>query len=435
MSTRLSVTDTIGNLGMKKIVTGICVTIILIFTYVMLRSLIVDVPAIQYIVKQEFITGKLTVFDKPGWEMQNFADLQNYDRSSQLWFSNQQTQGGTIDGSLPLRFSDGGTAKISGSLRYDLPAGADLLALHQRYKTAAAIERDLIIPTVQKATQFSGPMMSSKESAASKRNDLLTIIEDQIVNGVYKTTTKKVEVDDITTGGGAKKLVDMLVPVADPSAPNGIARAESSPIQKAGITIHAVAINDIRYDDKVEAAIQRQYELEMEIQTALTRTRTAHQEAITAEATGKANTAKAEWSEREVAVREQVRAERDASVAAIEANKRLKVAEYDKRTANEEKSAKILRAEGEAVAMERVADARKKQMLADGALEQKLRTYEAVNAAYANSISQITLPQIVFGSGNGTTSAGVDGVASLIQMLNAKTAKELSLDMSVVNNK
>ena len=155
-----------------------------------------------------------------------------------------------------------------------------------------------------------------------------------------------------------------------PSAPNGIARVEISQLN-CWYFIHAIAINDIRYDKSVEDAIQAQYALEMQVQTAIAKTNTANQEALTAKAVGEANATKAEWEEKEKAIRIQVQAENAATVAKIEADKRLEVAKLDKLTAEKEKEAMVLRASGEAESQERLAEARKKQMLADGALDKK----------------------------------------------------------------
>lgn len=416
----------------KKITAAIVGLLLSIIILVGLNNIIVDVPATKYCVKQAFMTGDLEVFDSPGWKTQMFGNLTWYDRSRQLWFSHDQSQGGEVDLSLPIRFSDGGTARISGSLRYDLPSGDKLLELHKRYKNMNAIETELLIPAIQKAVQLSGPIMTSKESAAARRADLLSIIEDQIINGVYKSKKDRIEITDLSTG--TNKFVDVMVPITDPSAPNGIARVEISPIKAAGILIHAIAINDIRYDKSVEDAIQAQYALEMQVQTAIAKTNTANQEALTAKAVGEANATKAEWEEKEKAIRIQVQAENAATVAKIEADKRLEVAKLDKLTAEKEKEAMVLRASGEAESQERLAEARKKQMLADGALDKKLDAYIKVNQAYADALQHIQLPTVMLNSG-GTNSNGSSPANELIEMIRVKTAMDLGKDIISIQQK
>ena len=414
----------------RKIVGGLIAIICLIVFWVAMENLVVDVPAGKHVVKQSFGTGHLEVFSEPGWKWQGFGNLTEYDKSNQLWFTNRNKKDGTVvDYSLPIRFSDGGTARIHGSLRYDLPGGEKLIDLHQKYKSGEAIERELLIPVIQKSIQFSGPVMTSKESAAARRNDLLTIIEDQMVNGVYKTDIERIQVDDITSDGG-KKWVDVLRPVQDKNAPNGIARAEVSPIQSAGIKVHAIAVTDINYDDRVEDAIRKQYDLEMEVQTAKTAAITANQKVVTAEAEGRAKEKEAEWQARELAKKQIVEADRDKQIAETQAKQKFEVAKLDKQAAEAEREAQIARAEGEAKAMELVASARKKQMEADGALEAKLKAYENVNKAFADAISKVELPQVMLVSGGKDGQGSSSPVNDLLNMLNSKAASDL-LNMGV----
>ncbi len=420
-------------INIKKLIGGIFLLFLVIICWYFFNELVVDVPAGRYAVKQSFGTGELTVYNQPGWKPQMMGDITWYDRSNQLWFSPHKVGDKVVDHSLPIRFSDGGTAKISGSLRYDLPDGEKLLALHRRYKSAQAIERELLIPVIQKSIQLSGPTMTSKESAAARRNDLLTIIEDQMVNGVYKTTVQRVQVDDLASEDG-KKWVDVLRPVEDKSSPNGIARAEVSPIQSAGITISAVAITDIKYDEQVEAAIKKQYELEMQVQTSKTAAITAAQNAQTAEAEGKAAKTRAEWAAKEAAEKEIVAAERDKKIAETEAAKKLRVAELDKQTAQNEKDAAILRAEGEATAKAKLAEAQKKQMEANGMLEQKLAVYREVNLAWAEAVKSIKLPTVVIGNNGNGQGGSSEALAQLLNLIGAKQAADMAgigLDMKM----
>ena len=85
----------------------------------------------------------------------------------------------------------------------------------------------------------------------------------------------------------------------------------------------------------------------------------------------------------------------------------------------------------EAKAIKTIADAqayeRKALMNADGALQMKLDAYKEVNKYYASALKDKNLvPQIVIGKGGeGATNSSMD----LINLLLAKTAKELSIDI------
>ena len=90
---------------------------------------------------------------------------------------------------LWLRFNDNGHAAISGSVAWEMPTDTKCLRkIFEQYRNQAAVERDLVKPIVEKAVYMTGPLMSSTESAAGRRNELLQLIEDQIENGSVTLT-------------------------------------------------------------------------------------------------------------------------------------------------------------------------------------------------------------------------------------------------------
>jgi hypothetical protein len=101
----------------------------------------------------------------------------------------------------------------------------------------------------------------------------------------------------------------------------------------------------------------------------------------------------------------------------------LKVADLNRQTEAQNKQALILKGEGES--------AYKRQIInADGALTQKLETFQATVVGSFEALSkQRMVPDIVMG-GNGSAN-GVSNVTALIDMLMAKTAKDLQLDLTI----
>ena len=70
-------------------------------------------------------------------------------------------------------------------------------------------------------------------------------------------------------------------------------------------------------------------------------------------------------------------------------------------------------------------------MQADGALEKKLQTYLEVSKLYADAIKGYGgnwVPNVVMGGGAGTAGSGAQ---QLVDLLTAKTAKELGLDINI----
>ena len=107
-----------------------------------------------------------------------------------------------------------------------------------------------------------------------------------------------------------------------------------------------------------------------------------------------------------------------------EAEKQLQVATLAAKTAEQFKKEQILIGEGEG--------ARKRLVMeANGALDAKLEAYVTVSKSYADAIGKYQgawVPSVVMGNGGGQ--AG-NGAQALVEMLTAKTARELGVDMAV----
>jgi regulator of protease activity HflC (stomatin/prohibitin superfamily) len=124
-----------------------------------------------------------------------------------------------------------------------------------------------------------------------------------------------------------------------------------------------------------------------------------------------------------------VDAQREKEVAVISAEKNVEVARQQKLEAEQKKLAaveykqeQILRGEGDGAYKRLVIEA-------DGALAQKLATYEKVMGRFASAIEkQKWGPEVQMGdSGND----GGSNAMTLIEMMSVKAAKDLSLDLRV----
>lgn len=354
-----------------------------------------DVDADQIIVVQSPLSGKLTWHTTPGVKWQGFGSVTAYDKLQ------------TYNFEVPIRFNDGGHGTLIGSLNYELPLDAEnLTELHVKYGSQEAIQKQLVETVANKCVYMTGPLMSSKESYAEKRTNLISFVEDQIMRGVYRTTQRYERAKDPVTG--AEKTVTVVDIVMKDGKPE---RQEEAVLEEYGIKVSNFAITRLPYDEAVEEQIKEQQALAMKVQTAVASSREAEQRYITVAKEGEANAAKAKW-EQEV----------KKAQAVTEAEQKRAVAELDAKTAAAEKQANILRGEGEA--------ARKRLVMqADGALDPKLKAYIDVNRVYADAIKGYGgswVPSVVMGEGGRQ-----NGAMDLVNLLTAKTARELGLDMSV----
>ena len=406
----------------RQIVASILAVVVFGVLLFCMTSTFINLDAKQIMVIQSPISGTLTWYTQPGVKMLWFGHATKYDKRSQFWFSTKNDQGKTADESIKIRFNDGGHANVSGGISWEMPIDDEHLNMIQsKYGSQLALEQQLVRTIVEKSVYMTGPIMSSKESYAERRNELLHLIEDQIQNGVYLTKTSQEKAADPLTG--AEKTVARVDLVMD-KATGVPARAEESPLKEFGIKVFNLSINEVKYDDEVEAQIKQQQQLTMQVQTAIATAKQAEQETLTAKQQGQASAAKAEWEQKTVAAKATALADQEKKVAETLAEQKLAVAKLDAEAAEQFKKAETSRGEGEA--------ARKKLVMeADGALEKKLEAYTEVNKMYADAIAKHQgpiVPAVIMGGSNaGPNNSST--VMDLIELLKVKAAKDIALDL------
>lgn len=401
---------------MRFVVRIVLALIILIGGYSVIAGIGTTVNADEIVIKQGIWDGQLTYWTASGFQFENFGKLSHYKKSAQFAFEKKDG----VDGRFKIRFNDGGHAMISGSLRFELPLDqVNLEKLHSKFGTFEAIEQQLLRPVVDRAIYMSGPLMSSKESAAERRSDLLQFVEDQVKNGVYKSDTENNKEKDPISG--QERTITRVKLVQDAKSPNGFARQENSPLAEFGVKTYSFSINDIDYDDAVEKQIGDQQTLTMDVQKSIAGAKKAEQDAITAEQRGKADAAEAKWKQEVLKATEVTKAEQQAEVLKMEAATALEVQRLAAQRAELFKKEQTLIGEGEAAR-------RKAVMLADGALDKKLDAYVKVQTVWAQESSkQRQVPDIVFGGNGGT---GSSGTSNYMDIQTARAARDLGIDLA-----
>lgn len=394
------------NVGrIAKIVMAVFAVIVGIY---IVSGAVVNVNADEIVVVQVPYYGTLHWYKQPGTYSQYWGKVTHYKKRSQFWFSAASDQGKKEDQSIKVRFNDKGHANLSGSLAWEMPLDDEhLTQLHTKYGSHEAIEQQLIRTVVEKAVYMTGPLMSSQESAAERRNELLQFVEDQVANGVYKTQTVQEKQPDPITG--QPKTVSIVRLVME----NGsVVRSDESPLKTFGIKTFNPSINEVKYDPVVEAQIQEQQKATMAVTTSAANAKKAEQDAITAAKNGEAEAAKAKWAQ-EVKKATEVTA----------AEQRRDVANLDRQAAEQKKAEQILLGEGEARRRQLVMDA-------DGALDKKLEAYKEVQKYWADAVKnyQGNWTPLV-SSGSSSTSTAGSGAMQLLEMMGAKAAVDLGLDL------
>lgn len=398
----------------KKIASAVIGIILLGAVLIAGPNMIEDLDSSELMVIQS-PTGELTVYTEPGWHLQNFGTVTKYKRRSEFSFVDAAClpKGSPIrpTGGLTIRFYDGGSAMLCGTISWMMPTDPKaVIEIHRDFRSNEAFETQAIRRSMEAAATFSGPTMGSFDSAAGKRNDLLQILNDQTLNGVYRTESKTRRIKDVT---GVEKDVSIIeIKVDDKGLP---IRAQASYVDKYKVTMLPMTISGFKYEDRVEEQIQQQQKATNDAIIAIANAKKADQDALTAEARGKAEATTAEWQQKTLAAKD-----------IATAQSRVTIAEAALKEAELYKKSEILRGEGE-------AGRKKLVMEADGQLDIRLQAWKEVNLGYANAIQNAKpgawVPTVSMGAvgGNGTNASSAD---ALVQMLTAKTARDMGVDFS-----
>ena len=355
--------------------------------------------------------GELTVKTEPGIYTQWFGKVTKYHRRDQFSFSKAPDQGRGVDESIHVQFNDGGLAKISGVISWEMPSAPEsIIKLHKEFGSQIGVESQLVRPSIERAVYLSGALMSSTESAGERRPELLRFIDDMAQNGVYETqTTSKKILDPLTQTERSVNVVEIIL--GKDGRPS---RVSTSALQDLGVRLQPVAINSIDYNEVVSKQIAERQRSITDVQNAIAQAKKAEQDAITVAKQGEAAAAKAKW-EQEV----------EKAKAVTKAEQELEVAKLAQQAADATKKRLILEGEGEAAKRQAI-------MNADGGLDKKLEAFVKVNTVYAEAISHYQgnwTPGIQMGQG--AAANGVGNATGLVDLLTAKTAKDLSLDLGL----
>ena len=394
----------------KKVVTIAAVLIIVLLGLSLSSGLFETVKKGTYQIKQAAVTGTMSVKMTPGLWLQLFGDIQTWPKAETFYFTADVVEGERRDQSIEVRFDDGSICHISGTCRINLPTSEEEaldLVIKHGYRSFEDMEAKLILPVVRNSLRLTANLMNARESYAEKRADFNKWAWDQIQNGLYETSEEVRKVKDPISG----ELVTKTFKIINRNA-NGSPKYQKNPLQGLGIALANFEIKKFVYAQTVMKQIAEQQKAIMAVATAKANAQEAEQQALTTEAQGKARVMKAKYEEEERKIR-----------SIVEAQKRLEVARLEKEAAKETKEKEILLGQGE-------AERKRLVLAADGALKQKLETFEKVMQFFAQAYASRAVPSWVWGSG-GPTGGSDAHFVSFLQTLQAKFLKDLGLDMAM----
>jgi len=434
---------------------GIIVAVLAIIIGFSMGGLLEDVQEGYIVVRQVPLTGTVNAQATPGVIFQYWGPIFTYKKSGTYDFSSGKEQDtDSVDGdAVNVRFNDGGTAMVSGKIRFQMPVTEQsVLKIHKDFRSYDHVALTLIKPVVDEVLTKTAAMMSTQEAYTSRKSEFAELVQDQILNGIYITESEEIKqaADKVNPDTPEQRHVVVRTKI-DKATGQPVRR--SSSIKDYEIKITQVSLGkEFEFDPRSQAIIESARDAFQRKIAARALAETAEQDKLKTEAEGKVHVAKANYEMQEAKIRATVKAEQEKEVAVIDATQKvevatkareqaeqeklkaetlarmkLSVAELDKQSADQEKQALIARGEGQ-------AEARRLIYQADNALEARLKTAVEIEKVWAEALSTYggrIVPEVVFGGGGNGQGGGTfvpNGFESFMQILAAREAKQLVKD-------
>lgn len=331
---------------------------------------------------------------------------------------------------------------VEASTRFRLPQGDQFLKIAREYRTPDNFVQTALVPAIKETLQSTASLMSADDYFAGARSEFGSEFENQLRQGQY--LTKRLEVSRNTVRE-RNETAGAEVGVAAEQEENNrrsqfvtekIVDATGKPLRKQqqfigmGVDVVEARITNI---DPNPLYKQRM----VKVQTALADLAVARQDRLKEEEQKLLVTARGEKEveeKRQETLRDQIEQTTNAQtakqLAIIHANREKESAQIAKLTSQELLDRAKIDAQSVKVAADAEAYAKQAVIQANGALEQKLQALVEINQAWAKAASVAPVPSVMMG-GAGEGNGRQTEIGQLMQVMGAKAAKDLQLDLNI----
>lgn len=186
--------------------------------------------------------GSVRVQDDAGYYMSNFANVYTWPRARQMEWGKEKGE------EIRVTFNDGGTARLTGSIRYRLPVKSeDRIRLHKEFNGSVDNVDRAVFSHLVNCIKVSGPVMSSSENQSARKAEFNFLVHEQLQKGLFESRKIEQILKDKTDEKGepitvfATEIVknDQGLPVIQ----------QPSPLMEYGIEVVQFSIEETNYDD------------------------------------------------------------------------------------------------------------------------------------------------------------------------------------------
>lgn len=389
----------------------------------------------EIVIKQSPL-GNMSCVEGQGYYFKGFSKTWTFLKARSFYFnSSTERVGGknwegdeTDEDDIEVTLSRNSKAWISGYLMYELPSDCSvLLRLREKHHTDDEIKHNLVRNAVMSGIAKTAPMFTAEAAKVTNLAEFQALAYDQITQGEYLTEThteKELvsEEEKDSTGKVLKKpeYAEYRVTSLKLDSTGRRVVMNESALHEFEIKVTQFQIRGVRLDSVSQNQLDVVKKRETQRVANITEAETAKQLAITNEANGKANAAKAKWDAEAEKARVIVKMEQSKDSAIILAERESEVA---KRNALKAKyQADSTREAGRAE-----AEANRLKVQAGLTPQERLAAEVQMNKDKWEAISKIQVPIVPeFNIEGGTKGAsGIDALASAkaFEVINGMKAK------------
>ena len=291
---------------------------------------------------KQSVNGNIQIIDAPGWYLKLFASVWTYPRAYQAKYGEGDQDKGNQ--TVRVTFNDGGTAQISSTIRFGTPKKEDLrLLTHREFGTvenvASAVRAHLV-----SCMKASAPLMSSSEHQSARKAEFTQIVEDMLRKGIYQMRQIETILKDQTDETGDPITV-MATEVIRDKATGMPLITQESPLLQYDLEVLQFSITSTNYDEITLQKFAAKKESYLRAEQSKAEREEEVQQRLMVIEKGKRELAEVEAAANKEMMTATVNAERDSSVARIDAEKKVMVAEQTKLEAEMAASQKVAVAE------------------------------------------------------------------------------------------
>lgn len=308
----------------------IITTVVLLFLIVFFKdSLIGNVDANEYHIKQAFMTGELSAHLTPGWYLKGMGEIYRFPKTETIYFTKNNMGSSATQGPVSVIFSDNLRCEIAGSVRIVMPEdeqhAIDIVAKYAD-KTFNDFAVKNIMPVLKSSLINVAATMSVPE-AKIRLADIAILGRNQLNYGVFDVEIKKIKEFDPAVGEEVVKEVKNIKTEADGTV---VRLKDVMPLSAFGANAESFVVTDIACSPEVEKQISEQQQVKMGIAIAKAKAAYAEQEAIIAKKQGDAILARIKAEEEAKAQQMISAAEREKKLQILNAQKEAEISKLKK---------------------------------------------------------------------------------------------------------